>query len=145
MGLSLEGKALQVFVDLQPGKQASWPDLKEVQRFGQKLFPDDARDKLASRAGVAVDALGPSPSTDQGNRNVSGMFQPHSGNPVHILTSRRQPDWDLYLSLVLCAYRTTVQESTKCTPAALMLMLSVSCVMAGVVSLCVGICVTLAL
>lgn len=37
-----------------------------------------------------------------------------------ILTSRQQRDWDLHLPLVLWAYRTAVQESTKCTPAALM-------------------------
>lgn len=37
-----------------------------------------------------------------------------------ILTSRRQRDWDRHLPLVLWAYRTAVQESTKCTPAALM-------------------------
>ncbi|TWW54740.1 hypothetical protein D4764_0276330, partial [Takifugu flavidus] len=37
-----------------------------------------------------------------------------------ILTSRRQRDWDQHLPLVLWAYRTAVQESTKCTPAVLM-------------------------
>lgn len=37
-----------------------------------------------------------------------------------ILTSRQQRDWDHHLPLVLWAYRTAVQESTKCTPAALM-------------------------
>ena len=37
-----------------------------------------------------------------------------------ILTDRRQQDWDRHLPLVLWAYRTAVQESTKCTPAALM-------------------------
>ncbi|KAF7648160.1 hypothetical protein LDENG_00161160 [Lucifuga dentata] len=38
-----------------------------------------------------------------------------------ILSDRRQKDWDLHLPLVLWAYRTAVQESTHCTPAALML------------------------
>uniref|UniRef100_A0AAZ1X5F3 Integrase catalytic domain-containing protein n=1 Tax=Oreochromis aureus TaxID=47969 RepID=A0AAZ1X5F3_OREAU len=37
-----------------------------------------------------------------------------------ILTSRQQRDWDQHLPLVLMAYRSAVQESTKCTPAALM-------------------------
>ncbi|XP_041929155.1 uncharacterized protein K02A2.6-like [Alosa sapidissima] len=37
-----------------------------------------------------------------------------------ILADRQQKDWDLHLPLVLWAYRTAVQESTKCTPAALM-------------------------
>ena len=37
-----------------------------------------------------------------------------------ILTSRQQRDWDLHLPLVLWVYRTAVQESTKCTPSALM-------------------------
>uniref|UniRef100_A0A674P0I3 Gypsy retrotransposon integrase-like protein 1 n=1 Tax=Takifugu rubripes TaxID=31033 RepID=A0A674P0I3_TAKRU len=37
-----------------------------------------------------------------------------------ILTSRQQRDWDQHLPLVLWAYRTAVQESTKCTPAVLM-------------------------
>lgn len=37
-----------------------------------------------------------------------------------ILTSRRQQDWDCHLPMVLWAYRTAVQDSTKCTPAALM-------------------------
>ncbi|XP_039453944.1 LOW QUALITY PROTEIN: uncharacterized protein LOC120432803 [Oreochromis aureus] len=37
-----------------------------------------------------------------------------------ILTSRQQRDWDQHLPLVLMAYCSAVQESTKCTPAALM-------------------------
>ncbi|XP_036398325.1 WD repeat-containing protein 87-like [Megalops cyprinoides] len=37
-----------------------------------------------------------------------------------ILTSCRQQDWALYLPLVLWAYWTALQESTRCTPAALM-------------------------
>uniref|UniRef100_A0A669C557 Gypsy retrotransposon integrase-like protein 1 n=1 Tax=Oreochromis niloticus TaxID=8128 RepID=A0A669C557_ORENI len=37
-----------------------------------------------------------------------------------ILTSRQQRDWDQHLPLVLMAYRSAVQKSTKCTPAALM-------------------------
>ncbi|CAI5684478.1 unnamed protein product [Oreochromis niloticus] len=37
-----------------------------------------------------------------------------------ILTSCQQRDWDQHLPLVLMAYRSAVQESTKCTPAALM-------------------------
>uniref|UniRef100_A0AAZ1X8S4 Gypsy retrotransposon integrase-like protein 1 n=1 Tax=Oreochromis aureus TaxID=47969 RepID=A0AAZ1X8S4_OREAU len=37
-----------------------------------------------------------------------------------ILTSRHQRDWDRYLPLVLWSYRTAVQESSQCTPAALM-------------------------
>ncbi|CAI5646298.1 unnamed protein product [Oreochromis niloticus] len=37
-----------------------------------------------------------------------------------ILTSRHQRDWDRHLPLVLWSYRTAVQESSQCTPAALM-------------------------
>ncbi|KAK7899004.1 hypothetical protein WMY93_019857 [Mugilogobius chulae] len=37
-----------------------------------------------------------------------------------ILVSKHQRDWDCYLPLVLWAYRTAVQESSQCTPAALM-------------------------
>ncbi|CAI5668089.1 unnamed protein product [Oreochromis niloticus] len=37
-----------------------------------------------------------------------------------ILTSRHQWDWDRHLPLVLWSYRTAVQESSQCTPAALM-------------------------
>ncbi|CAL9701640.1 unnamed protein product [Knipowitschia caucasica] len=37
-----------------------------------------------------------------------------------ILVSKHQRDWDRYLPLVLWAYRTAVQESSQCTPAALM-------------------------
>ncbi|CAI5658420.1 unnamed protein product [Oreochromis niloticus] len=37
-----------------------------------------------------------------------------------ILTSQHQGDWDQHLPLVLWAYRTAVQESSQCTPAALM-------------------------
>ncbi|CAI5681075.1 unnamed protein product, partial [Oreochromis niloticus] len=37
-----------------------------------------------------------------------------------ILTSGHQRDWDRHLPLVLWSYRTAVQESSQCTPAALM-------------------------
>ncbi|CAI5685240.1 unnamed protein product [Oreochromis niloticus] len=37
-----------------------------------------------------------------------------------ILTSRHQRDWDRHLPLVLWSYWTAVQESSQCTPAALM-------------------------
>uniref|UniRef100_A0A665WFN6 Integrase catalytic domain-containing protein n=1 Tax=Echeneis naucrates TaxID=173247 RepID=A0A665WFN6_ECHNA len=37
-----------------------------------------------------------------------------------ILTSQHQRDWDRHLPLVLWSYRTAVQESSQCTPAALM-------------------------
>uniref|UniRef100_W5NNZ4 Integrase catalytic domain-containing protein n=1 Tax=Lepisosteus oculatus TaxID=7918 RepID=W5NNZ4_LEPOC len=37
------------------------------------------------------------------------------------LVSRHQRDWDRHLPLALWAYRTTVQESTGCTPASLLL------------------------
>ena len=37
-----------------------------------------------------------------------------------ILTSQHQRDWDRHLPLVLWAYRSAVQESSQCTPAALM-------------------------
>ncbi|CAI5646279.1 unnamed protein product [Oreochromis niloticus] len=37
-----------------------------------------------------------------------------------IFTSRHQRDWDRHLPLVLWSYRTAVQESSQCTPAALM-------------------------
>ncbi|CAI5689234.1 unnamed protein product [Oreochromis niloticus] len=37
-----------------------------------------------------------------------------------ILTSRHQREWDPHLPLVLWSYRTAVQESSQCTPAALM-------------------------
>lgn len=37
-----------------------------------------------------------------------------------ILTSQHQRDWDRHLPLVLWSYRTAVQESSRCTPAALM-------------------------
>lgn len=36
------------------------------------------------------------------------------------LTGNRQADWDLHIPMVLWAYRSAVQESTGCTPAALM-------------------------
>jgi len=38
-----------------------------------------------------------------------------------ILTSHHQRDWDRHLPLVLWSYRTAVQESSRCMPAALML------------------------
>lgn len=38
-----------------------------------------------------------------------------------ILADRHQKDWDCHPPLVLWAYRTAVQESSQCTPAALML------------------------
>ncbi|CAL9703524.1 unnamed protein product [Knipowitschia caucasica] len=41
-------------------------------------------------------------------------------NQLAILVSKHQRDWDRYLPLVLWAYRTAVQESSQCTPAALM-------------------------
>uniref|UniRef100_A0A3P9KF51 Integrase catalytic domain-containing protein n=1 Tax=Oryzias latipes TaxID=8090 RepID=A0A3P9KF51_ORYLA len=37
-----------------------------------------------------------------------------------ILTSRHQRDWDRFLPLALWSYRTAVQESSQCTPAAIM-------------------------
>lgn len=37
-----------------------------------------------------------------------------------ILTNQHQRDWDRHLPLVLWSYRTAVQESSQCTPAALM-------------------------
>ena len=36
------------------------------------------------------------------------------------ITGNRQADWDLHIPMVLWAYRSAVQESTGCTPAALM-------------------------
>ncbi len=39
---------------------------------------------------------------------------------LSILTSQHQRDWDQHLPLVLWAYSTAVQESSQCTPAALM-------------------------
>lgn len=38
-----------------------------------------------------------------------------------ILTAEHQRDWDMHLPLVLLAYRSAVQDSTRCTPALLML------------------------
>uniref|UniRef100_A0AAV2LIB8 Integrase catalytic domain-containing protein n=1 Tax=Knipowitschia caucasica TaxID=637954 RepID=A0AAV2LIB8_KNICA len=38
-----------------------------------------------------------------------------------IITAEHQRDWDMHLPLVLLAYRSSVQESTACTPALLML------------------------
>ena len=47
--LTLEGKVLQVLVDLQPEEQVSWPALNGALRrcFGKRVFADDACGKLA--------------------------------------------------------------------------------------------------
>lgn len=48
------------------------------------------------------------------------LFNNTLATQLAILTRRHQQDWDHYLSLLLWFYRTAVQESSQCTPAALM-------------------------
>ena len=53
-------------------------------------------------------------------RRLVERFNRTLATQLAILTSHQQRDWDLHLPLVLWAYRTAVQESTKCTSAVLM-------------------------
>ncbi|KAF7642413.1 hypothetical protein LDENG_00258330 [Lucifuga dentata] len=56
----------------------------------------------------------------QSDRLVEGHFNRTLATQLAIVTSRHQRDWDCHLPLILWAYRSAVQESTGCTPAALM-------------------------
>lgn len=60
VALALEGKALQTLMDLRPGQHASWPAIKDAlqRRFGQRIFRDDARERLASRYRKEGESLG---------------------------------------------------------------------------------------
>ena len=60
VALALEGKALQALMDLSPGQHASWPAIRDAlqRRFGQRVFTDDAREKLANRFRKEGESLG---------------------------------------------------------------------------------------
>ena len=60
VALALEGKALQVLVDLPPEEHASWTAIEAAlqRRYGRRVFTDDARDQLASRRRGDVESLG---------------------------------------------------------------------------------------
>lgn len=49
IALALEGKAMQVLVDLTPAKQRDYPTVAATlqYRFGQQITTDDMRDRLA--------------------------------------------------------------------------------------------------
>lgn len=95
-------------------------------RFGapEELHSDQGRNFEAKVFGEVCKRLGirktrTTPLHPQSDGLVE-RFNRTLATQLAILTSRKQRDWDLHLPLVLWAYRTAVQESTKCTPAALL-------------------------
>lgn len=60
VALSLEGRALQILIDLQPNERGSWSALERAiqHRFGQRVYPDDLRDQLANRMRIEGESLG---------------------------------------------------------------------------------------
>lgn len=95
-------------------------------RFGvpEELHSDQGRNFEAKVFGEVCRRLGikktrTTPLHPQSDGLVE-RFNRTLATQLAILTSCRQRDWDQHLPLVLWAYRTAVQESTKCTPAVLM-------------------------
>lgn len=95
-------------------------------RFGvpEELHSDQGRNfeaavfkEVCQRLGIRKTQMTPlHPQSD----GLVERFNHTLATQLAILTSRQQRDWDQHLPLVLMAYRSAVQESTKCTPAALM-------------------------
>jgi len=69
---------------------------------------------------LGVSKTGTTPLHPQSDGLVE-RFNRTLATQLAILTSHHQWDWDHHLPLVLWSYRTVVQESSRCTPAALML------------------------
>ncbi len=89
-------------------------ELHSVQRrnFESRLFSE-----VCQRLGVKKTRTTPlHPQSD----GLVERFNRTLATQLAILTSQHQRDWDQHLPLVLWAYRTAVQESSQCTPAALM-------------------------
>ncbi|CAI5678294.1 unnamed protein product [Oreochromis niloticus] len=84
------------------GQRPSWPEVSALDLETKALYSQWAN--LTSRNGLLYRRW----KAPGGHRELA------------ILTSRQQRDWDQHLPLVLMAYHSAVQESTKCTPAALM-------------------------
>uniref|UniRef100_A0A3P9H9G2 Integrase catalytic domain-containing protein n=1 Tax=Oryzias latipes TaxID=8090 RepID=A0A3P9H9G2_ORYLA len=80
--------------------------------FESRLFAE-----VCQRLGIKKTRTTPLHSQSDG---LVERFNRTLATQLAILTSRHQRDWDQHLTLVLWAYRTAVQESTRCTPAALM-------------------------
>ncbi len=80
--------------------------------FESRLFSE-----VCQRLGVKKTRTTPlHPQSD----GLVARFNHTLATQLAILTSQHQRDWDQHLPLVLWAYRTAVQESSQCTPAALM-------------------------
>ncbi|CAI5657278.1 unnamed protein product [Oreochromis niloticus] len=88
-------------------QRPSWPEVSALDLETKALYSQWAN--LTSRNGLLYRRW----QAPGGHREVFQLL-------LAILTSRQQRDWDQHLPLVLMAYRSAVQESTKCTPAALM-------------------------
>lgn len=95
-------------------------------RFGvpEELHSDQGRNfeahvfaEVCQRMGVRKTRTTPfHPQSD----GLVERFNRTLATQLAIVTSRHQRDWDRHLPLILLAYRSAVQESTGCTPAALM-------------------------
>ncbi|CAI5640726.1 unnamed protein product [Oreochromis niloticus] len=95
-------------------------------RFGvpEELHSDQGRNFESQVLGEVCRRLGvrktrTTPLHPQSDGLVE-RFNRRLATQLAILTSQHQRDWDQHLPLVLWAYRTAVQESSQCTPAALM-------------------------
>ncbi|KAK7919250.1 hypothetical protein WMY93_010534 [Mugilogobius chulae] len=121
-----------------------WPEAFAIPDQEAETVADTLVEGMFSRFGVA-EVL----HSDQGRNFESAVFsamcermgmQKTRTTPLHpqsdglverfnrtlakqlaIVTAEHQRDWDMHLPLVLLAYRSSVQESTSCTPALLML------------------------
>ncbi|KAK7884629.1 hypothetical protein WMY93_027752 [Mugilogobius chulae] len=121
-----------------------WPEAFAIPDQEAETVADTLVDGMFSRFGVAEVI-----HSDQGRNFESAVFsamcermgmQKTRTTPLHpqsdglverfnrtlakqlaIVTAEHQRDWDMHLPLVLLAYRSSVQESTSCTPALLML------------------------
>ncbi|KAM6968624.1 retrovirus-related Pol polyprotein from transposon 412 [Tautogolabrus adspersus] len=95
-------------------------------RFGvpEQLHSDQGRNFESQLFGevcrrLGVDKTRTTPLHPQSDGLVE-RFNRTLATQLAILTSQHQRDWDRHLPLVLWSYRTAVQESSHCTPAALM-------------------------